>query len=64
MGDPRAKQERLNRLYAQILQIDEDGKDFLKNIVTQTWANRNFTVMSASIRDVPDETGFKAGVKP
>jgi hypothetical protein len=58
MNDPKTKQDNLNRLYSQILRIDEDGKDFLKNLVTQAaGANREIPMMS-------DEKGSKAGIKP
>jgi hypothetical protein len=54
----------LNRLYAQILKIDEDGKDFLTNIVTQAVDNRRFSGISASIRDLPDENRPKTVIEP
>jgi hypothetical protein len=64
MDEPMAKQDKLNRLYAQILKIDEDGKDFLQNIVTGAAARRDFAVMAASMGDSPDENRPKTGVEP
>ncbi|GHV32110.1 hypothetical protein AGMMS4952_21940 [Spirochaetia bacterium] len=64
MNDLMAKQDKLNRLYAQILKMDEDGKDFLKTIVTQAGANQGFPGMPTLIRDRPDGKGAKAGVEP
>jgi hypothetical protein len=64
MNEPMAKQDNLNRLYAQILKIDEDGKDFLQNIVTGAAASRGFAGMAASAGDMPDENRPKTGVEP
>ena len=61
MNDPIAKQDKLNRLYAQILKMDEDGKVFLKKIVAQAEANRD---MPVAIGDLPDENGSKTGIEP
>jgi hypothetical protein len=55
-----AKQDKLNRLYAQILKIDEDGKDFLTNILTKAGANRSFAGMPVSIRELADENEDRA----
>jgi hypothetical protein len=64
MNDPLARQKKLNRLYAQILKIDEDGKDFLKNILTQATAARSSAGMPSSIKDPPDEIKPKVGLEP
>jgi hypothetical protein len=64
MSDPVTRQENLNRLYAQILKIDEDGKDFLTNIVTQAVANRGFPGMVVPIGGLVDKKGTKAGIEP
>jgi hypothetical protein len=49
------KQDNLNRLYAQILKIDECGKDFLEKIVTETAAKRGYTVMSPPAKEFSGE---------
>ncbi|GHV39497.1 hypothetical protein AGMMS49546_11650 [Spirochaetia bacterium] len=65
MSDPIASQDKLNRLYAQILKIDEDGKVFLKKIVTQAGANLGFPGMPASTGvDLPEKNKPKTGVEP
>jgi hypothetical protein len=64
MDNPMVRQDKLNRLYAQILKIDEDGKDFLTNIVTQAVAKRSFMAMPAPIKEPPDENRLKTGVEP
>jgi hypothetical protein len=65
MNDPIAKQDKLNRLYAQILKMDEDGKVFLKKIVTQAGANHGFPGTPATMGvDMPDENRPKTGVEP
>ncbi|GHV93615.1 hypothetical protein AGMMS50268_41180 [Spirochaetia bacterium] len=65
MSDPIASQDKLNRLYAQILKIDEDGKVFLKKIVTQAGANLGFLGMPASIGvDLTEKNKPKTGLEP
>jgi hypothetical protein len=64
MNNPKAKQDNLNRLFTQILKIDEDGKDFLKKIVTQAGNNRSFVGMPDPIKEPPDENRLKTGVEP
>jgi hypothetical protein len=60
MINPVAKQDKLNRLYAQILNIDEDGKDFLEKIVTEAAASRNFP----PVKRLPGENRPKTEIEP
>jgi hypothetical protein len=63
MDDFTAKQVNLNRLYAQILKLDEDGKDFLINVVTQAAVKRGFMGMPYPVKGLSGEGKVEMGIK-
>jgi hypothetical protein len=60
MNDCIAKQDKLDRLYGQILKIDEDGKDFLKAIIIQAEVNQ---VYRPREERWPMKRGLKRGLR-
>ncbi|GHT94956.1 hypothetical protein FACS1894141_2660 [Spirochaetia bacterium] len=58
------KQDKLNHLYAKILKIDENGKDFLINIITQMAATRGFIGAPAALGDMSDKNEPKTRIAP